>query len=169
MELRFQMSTRFAPKMLMMTALASGLILSGCAADGRADKEAMGTLLGGAAGAWAGSSIGKGSGKAVAIGVGTMLGAVVGNSIGKSMNELDRMKMREAEQRAYSAPIGEAIVWNNPNSGNSGTVTAVRDGRSTAGSYCREFQTEVTVGGRKENAHGVACQQPDGSWRIVEG
>jgi surface antigen len=76
---------------------------------------------------------------------------------------------REAEQRAYAAPIGEAIVWNNPNSGNSGTVTPVRDGRSTAGSYCREFQTEVTVGGQREKAHGVACQQPDGSWRIVEG
>ena len=163
------MTTRFAPRFLMMTAVVSSLVLSGCAADGRVDKEAMGTLLGGAAGAWAGSSIGKGSGKAVAIGVGTMLGAVVGNSVGKSMNELDRIKMREAEQRAYAAPIGEAIVWNNPNSGNSGTVTPVRDGRSTAGSYCREFQTEVTVGGKRENAHGVAGQQPDGSWRIVEG
>lgn len=163
------MTTRFAPRILMMTAVAAGLMLSGCAADGRVDKEAMGTLLGGAAGAWAGSSIGRGGGKAVAIGVGTMLGAVVGNSIGKSMNELDRIKMREAEQRAYNAPMGEAIVWNNPNSGNSGVVTPVRDGRSTAGSYCREFQTEVTVGGKRENAHGVACQQPDGSWRIVEG
>ena len=163
------MTTRFAPRILMMTAVASSLLLSGCAADGRVDKEAMGTLLGGAAGAWAGSSVGRGGGKAVAIGVGTMLGAVVGNSIGKSMNELDRIKMREAEQRAYSAPMGEAIVWKNPNTGNSGIVTPVRDGRSTAGSNCREFQTEVTVGGKKENAHGVACQQPDGSWRIVEG
>jgi surface antigen len=149
--------------------VAGALMLSGCAADGRADKEAIGTLLGGAAGAWAGSTIGKGSGRAVAIAAGTMLGATVGNSIGRSMNELDRIKMREAEQRAYSAPIGETIVWNNPNSGNSGTVTPTRDGRSTAGRYCREFQTEVIVGGKKENAHGVACQQPDGSWKIVEG
>ena len=77
------MTTRFAPRILMMTAVASSLLLSGCAADGRVDKEAMGTLLGGAAGAWAGSSVGRGGGKAVAIGVGTMLGAVVGNSIGK--------------------------------------------------------------------------------------
>lgn len=163
------MNTHSMTRNISITALAAGLMLSGCAADGRADKEAIGTILGGAAGAWAGSTIGKGSGRAVATAVGTMVGATVGNSIGRSMNELDRMKMREAEQRAYAAPIGEAIVWNNPNSGNSGVVTPVRDGRSTAGSYCREFQTEVIVGGKKENAHGVACQQPDGSWRIVEG
>ena len=163
------MTTRIAPRMLMITALTSGLLLSGCAADGRVDKEAMGTLLGGAAGAWAGSSIGRGGGNAVAIAAGAVLGATVGNSIGRTMNDVDRQKMREATQRAYSAPVGEAIVWNNPSSGNSGTVTSVRDGRSTAGSYCREFQTEVTVGGKRENAHGVACQQPDGSWRIVEG
>jgi surface antigen len=151
---------------IIMTA---SLALTGCAADGRADKEALGTLLGAAAGGWAGSSIGKGDGKVVATAVGTMLGAAIGNQIGRGLNDVDRMRMRQAEQRAYSAPIGEAIVWNNPGTGNSGTVTATRDGRSTAGRYCREFQTEVIVGGKKENAHGVACQQPDGSWKIVEG
>lgn len=163
------MHTRFAPRALMIATLAAGFALSGCAADGRGNKEGLGTLLGAAAGAWAGSSIGKGDGKIVATAMGTMLGAAVGNSIGRSMDELDKMKMREAEERAYNAPIGEAIVWNNPNTGNSGSVTPVRDGRSTAGSYCREFQTEVTVGGKRQDAHGVACQQPDGSWRIVEG
>jgi surface antigen len=163
------MTTRYASKAALIAAVAAGLALTGCAADGRANKEALGTILGGAAGAWAGSSIGKGSGRVVATAVGTMLGATIGNQIGRTMDEVDRMKMREAEQRAYAAPIGETIVWNNPSTGNSGSITPVRDGRSTAGSYCREFQTEVTVGGKKENAHGVACQQPDGSWRIVEG
>jgi surface antigen len=167
--MRFTMMSLSSTRGMTIAALMIGLTLSGCAADGRMDKEAVGTLLGGAAGAWAGSTIGKGSGRAVAIAAGTMLGATIGNSVGRTMNEVDRGKMREAEQRAYSAPIGEAIVWNNPNTGNSGTVTPVRDGRSTAGSYCREFQTEVTVGGQREKAHGVACQQPDGSWRIVEG
>jgi surface antigen len=163
------MLTRIAMRGVSVMVIAAGLALSGCAADGRADKEAIGTLLGAAAGGWAGSSIGKGDGKVVATAVGTMLGAAIGNQIGRGLNDVDRMRMREAEQRAYAAPIGEAIVWNNPGTGNSGTVTPTRDGRSTAGRYCREFQTEVTVGGKKENAHGVACQQPDGSWKIVEG
>ena len=157
--------------MLAKATLACGLMaaLSGCAADGRADKQALGTLLGAAAGAWAGSSVGRGDGKVVATAVGTMLGATIGNQIGKTMTEVDRQRARDAETRAYAAPIGEAIVWNNPQSGNSGTVTPVRDGRSVAGEYCREFQTEVTIGGQRKDAHGVACQQADGSWKIVEG
>ncbi|MDX2141951.1 MAG: RT0821/Lpp0805 family surface protein [Rhodospirillaceae bacterium] len=159
----------FSPRSVSVALVAGALTLSGCAADGRADKEALGTLLGAAAGGWAGSSIGKGDGKVVATAVGTMLGAAIGNQIGRGLNDVDRMRMRQAEQRAYAAPIGEAIVWNNPSTGNSGTITPTRDGRSTAGRYCREFQTEITVGGKKENAHGVACQQPDGSWKIVEG
>ena len=36
-----------------------------------------------------------------------------------------------------------------------------------SGAYCREFQSEVVVGGEKQNAHGTACREPDGSWRIV--
>lgn len=152
-----------------LAACAMAVMLAGCAADGRTDKEALGTLLGAAAGAWAGSSVGKGDGKVVATAVGTMLGATIGNQIGKTMTEVDRQRARDAEQRAYVAPIGETIVWNNPQSGNSGTVTPVRDGRTMSGEYCREFQTEVTIGGQRQNAHGVACKQGDGSWKIVEG
>ena len=70
-------------------------------------------------------------------------------------------------RKAYKAPIGETIAWNNPDSGNSGTFTPTRDGTNTAtGEYCREYQTTVTVGGKTESAYGTACRQPDGSWRI---
>ena len=76
--------------------------------------------------------------------------------------------MRQAEQQAHSAPIGDRIVWNNPDSGNSGTVTPVREGtNANSGAYCREYQTTVTVGGRDQEAYGTACQQPDGSWKVV--
>ncbi len=35
------------------------------------------------------------------------------------------------------------------------------------GKYCREYQANVNVGGRIEASYGTACQQPDGSWQIV--
>jgi surface antigen len=69
---------------------------------------------------------------------------------------------------AHQAPLGETIVWNNPDSGRSGTVTPVRDGSSSSGLYCREFQQTITVSGRTETAYGTACRQPDGTWKIVE-
>jgi surface antigen len=36
----------------------------------------------------------------------------------------------------------------------------------SGGSYCREFQNDVTIDGKKENAYGTACRQPDGSWKV---
>lgn len=33
--------------------------------------------------------------------------------------------------------------------------------------YCREFQTQTVVAGQVQPSYGTACQQPDGSWKIV--
>ena len=38
-----------------------------------------------------------------------------------------------------------------------------------AGGQCREYQTTIDVGGRPQQAVGLTCQQPDGSWRIMQG
>ena len=32
--------------------------------------------------------------------------------------------------------------------------------------YCREYRSEVRVGGRSEEGWGIACLQPDGAWKI---
>jgi hypothetical protein len=82
-----------------------------------------------------------------------------------NLNEEQQRAHEAAQIRATTAPIGETIIWNE--GGASGSVTPTRDGTSTSGRYCREFQHEVTIGGKKEQAYGVACQQPDGSWEIV--
>src|ERR1700758_5677256 len=33
---------------------------------------------------------------------------------------------------------------------------------------CHDFATRVTAGGRPEQARGQACEQPDGSWQVVQ-
>jgi surface antigen len=33
---------------------------------------------------------------------------------------------------------------------------------------CHDFTTPVTTGGRSEQARGEACEQPDGSWQVVQ-
>jgi surface antigen len=156
---------------LAIPALATVLTLSGCADDGRGGKEVGGTLIGAAAGGLIGSQIGGSGGGAVAgAAIGTLLGAYVGNSIGRQMDAEDRRRMRDAEMRAYNAPLNQRIVWDNPNNGNSGYVTPIREGRRPAdNAYCREFQSQVIVGGQRQDAHGTACREPDGSWRIVGG
>jgi hypothetical protein len=82
-----------------------------------------------------------------------------------NMNEAQQRAYEQAQVRATTAPVGEKIIWNN--GGASGSVTTIRDGVSTAGRYCREFQQTVTIGGKTQQAYGTACRQPDGSWEVV--
>ncbi len=35
------------------------------------------------------------------------------------------------------------------------------------GVYCREYTQQVMIGGVRRSSYGTACQQPDGSWKIV--
>lgn len=151
-------------KFAVIAAVAAGLSLSACA---EGNNQTGATLLGAGLGGLLGSQFGSGDGRLAMTALGTLAGAAVGSSVGKRMDEVDRIKMREAEQRAYGAPIGETIIWNNPDTGHRGSVTPVRDGRRNDGSYCREFQSEIVVGGQRERGYGTACQQPDGSWKIV--
>jgi hypothetical protein len=74
--------------------------------------------------------------------------------------------LEAAQIRATAAPVGEQIIWSDH--GASGSVVATREGTSTSGRYCREFQQTVMIGGRSEQAYGTACQQPDGSWQVVQ-
>lgn len=162
------MTTSASRSLIAATFLAPALILGGCATDGMGNKQTMGTILGAAAGAWAGSSIGSGGGKTVATAAGTLLGAYLGGQVGRSMDEVDRMKAAQAQQQAFTAPIGETIYWNNRESGNSGQVAAVRDGTSVSGDYCREFRHEMNVSGETASETGTACRDADGTWRILK-
>ncbi|MGB9154808.1 MAG: RT0821/Lpp0805 family surface protein [Alphaproteobacteria bacterium] len=79
--------------------------------------------------------------------------------------ETDRLKDEQARKRATTASIGQQITWNNPDSGNSGTITPIRDFYSDSGVYCREFQQTHTTGGQQQKTRITACQQPDGGWK----
>ena len=155
-------------KRIAFVAFAA-LLLAACADYQSRPKQSGGTLIGAGLGALAGSQIGSGRGQLAAVAIGALAGAFIGSEIGKSLDKADRLYAQQAQKKAYAAPIGETIAWNNPDSGNSGSFTPTRDGTNKAtGEYCREYQTTVNVGGRTEEAYGTACRQPDGSWRITK-
>ena len=151
--------------------MASGLVLTACtdgSGQGGISKTTGGTLVGAGVGGLAGAQVGRGQGQLVGVAVGTLLGAFIGHEVGRSLDRADQMRADAAAQQAFNGPINQSIVWNNPDSGNRGTVTSTKDGRDTrTGAYCREYQTTVVVGGRSEQAFGTACQQPDGAWQIM--
>ncbi|MEQ8195219.1 MAG: RT0821/Lpp0805 family surface protein [Rhodospirillales bacterium] len=143
------------------------LLLSGCVTQGN-QKQVGGTLLGAGLGGWAGSTIGGGKGRLAAVAAGTLIGALVGNGIGQSLDNIDRMHADRAFSQAQYTPVGQPVVWNNPNTGHYGSVTPVREGtQQNTGAYCREYHTTVSVGGSQQSAYGTACRQPDGSWKMI--
>lgn len=155
-------------KYLTACLLTVTLIMSGGCANEYGTKQTVGGLTGAALGGLLGAQFGGGKGQLATTAAGVLLGGLIGSEIGRSMDEVDRMKASQAISRAQVAPLGETITWNNPNNNHSGSITPTRDGYTESGNYCREFNQTVTIGGKTQDAYGIACRQPDGSWRIVE-
>lgn len=154
--------------------LIASIGLAGCAPNGQenawgmGNKQTIGALGGAVIGGTLGSRVGKGSGKGWMTGVGTLLGALAGSSIGQSLDQADRMYAQQAEQQAYGAPLNQTIRWNNPQSGHSGSFTPIREGReASTGNLCREYKQSIFIGGQAQTATGTACQQADGSWKVI--
>lgn len=156
---------------LMLTACTQpgGRPGQGVMQGGTPNKQDVGTLVGAGLGAWAGSNIGGGKGNIAAIAAGTLLGAALGNSVGSSLDKADMDYYHSTSQRALeTAQPGQSLPWNNPQSGNYGTVTPSNYYQDASGQYCREYNQTVVVGGRKQEGYGTACRQPDGTWQIIQ-
>ena len=152
------------------------LALGACTAPGTMEtgpKQTTGAAVGAVGGAVlggiAGNAIGGGGKNAIAIGTGAALGGVagllMGSSVGESLDRADRMYAERSWNRAMSAPVGERIVWENENTGNRGyTVTNRQGSLPSTGETCREYTTQIMVGGREETMVGTACRNADGTW-----
>jgi surface antigen len=167
------------PAAKLVVAIASLGLLSACAAgpgEVGFNKTTAGGLAGAAGGAFAGARlfggnnglIGKGSTTQMAgVAGATLLGALLGGSIGSSLDRADQPPPPRAEARR--APPD--IRWSDPESERPRAAPArvIREGRDRdTGELCREFVQEIEVGGKVEKGWGIACQQDDGSWRVVQ-
>ena len=127
-------------------------------------NEQSGQVVGGILGGIAGHQVGGGRGRTVATVAGTIAGAVIGGNVGRSMDDTDRLKARRSLEYSQT---NETTHWSNPDTGNEYSMTPTRTWQSGNGQYCREYTSDVVIGGRRETSYGTACRQPDGSWKVV--
>jgi surface antigen len=130
---------------------------------GQCHRAALGAMLGGVTGGLIGAQIGKGSRRTAATIGGAVLGVIVGGTIGRSMDQLDQACVGQALEQA---PTGQTIAWTNLDGGHY-QVTPYRTWQVPDGRYCREYTTEASIAGRRQQLYGTACRQPDGSWERV--
>ena len=146
-------------------ALAAVLVLAACDND-TGTKETVGLLGGAVAGGLLGSQFGSGSGRLIMTGAGVLAGSMIGRNIGRNLDEKDRLEQQRAAQQALeNTRSGQTVAWNNPDSGNSGTVTPTRTFENGQGQYCRDINQTITIDGNTEQVTGTACRQADASWR----
>lgn len=146
-------------------SLAMVAMLGACAQGQRPGNETLGTVGGAAAGGILGSQIGGGTGNVVATGVGAVLGALAGRELAKRLSSQDQERAATAERTAVAR--NESITWNNPDTGNRGTIEPNRTYTNSDGRTCRDYSHTVYVDGQPETARGTACQQADGTWTLV--
>lgn len=155
-------------KIFLPALLCTALALTGCETAPTMNKQTVGTGAGAVIGGILGSKVGKGSGQLWATGAGALLGALVGSEIGKSLDKADMMYLNRAQTQAHSAPVGQTISWENPDTGHGGTFTPTKVGtEQTTNRYCREYKQTIVIDGREEVGVGQACQNPDGTWDIM--
>lgn len=167
---------------ILPALLLAGMTLS-AATPAQAYKDDVGMLVGAGLGGLLGNQFGGGTWNSVATGLGVFLGGVGGRSIGASLDRADagyyqagyrtgwtepsysRRHVRYYDdvdnyQPTYVAqPAPQRIVYiQQPQ-----PVYARAEAR-----YCREYQSTVQVGNRLQSSYGTACQQPDGSWEIIQ-
>lgn len=128
-------------------------------------KDTAGMVIGGVVGGVLGSAVTHGRGRTAGVIVGTLIGALFGHEIGKQMDDADELRAAHALEKNRT---NQTSSWVNPDTGNTVAVTPTKTFQDQSGQYCREYQSEVTVGGEKKTAYGTACRQPDGQWKIVK-
>lgn len=155
---------------LVLAIAAASLTVTACADTGSrsgGSNKTVGMVAGAAVGAVAGSAVVGGT---VATIVGALAGAYVGGEIAKSLDDRDRRAMEKSTQTALNTgPAGKTSRWSNPESGSSGSVTPQPAYRNADGRLCREYQETVQAKGQTQTGYRTACQEADGSWRIVNG
>ncbi|MEL6279942.1 MAG: RT0821/Lpp0805 family surface protein [Pseudomonadota bacterium] len=159
-----------SPIVATVAALSLATAVAGCAQGqgGGINKQTIGTGVGAVAGGAIGSIFGEGGGKTVAIIGGALIGGLLGNELGRQMDENDRLTAeRTTQQTLEGGPSGQTATWSNPDTGYGGAVTPQPAYKNSSGEICREYEQTITVDGQQETAVGVACRNPDGTWRTV--
>jgi surface antigen len=152
------MQTKFFKKTVAVVLLS--LAITACNQDGTINRQSVGALTGAGAGAFLGSGIGKGTGNTAAIAIGTVAGALAGSHIVASMDQTDQRLYYQTQNRALEVNrTGQKATWYNPDTGVTGTIIPTATYQDTNGQYCREFKQTIIIGGRPQDAYGVACKQ----------
>jgi surface antigen len=127
---------------------------------GKCNREVVGAVMGGLIGGAIGNTAIRDN-RTLGTIAGTLIGIVVGKEIGRNMDKADAQCVNQALERAQD---GQAVTWNNPNTGYRYSLTPYQTYQRNDGHYCRKYRAVVKTGSHTQNYREAACRNNDGVW-----
>ncbi len=162
------MPRRLAKIAAPLALVAFATLTLSCASTQEGVRENPKAVLGSVTGAGVGGAIAAVAGASPwAIAFSALAGGLLGGYIGRQLDERDkRMAVAAAQEAFENNKTGMASTWNNPDTGNSGSITPTRTYQLGDGQYCRRYEQTIMIGGEPHQTFGTACRQEDGTWQI---
>ena len=134
----------------------------------RNSPDPAGILAGAVIGGLLGNAVGRGGGRTGA----TVAGVIVGGAVGAALtNRLD-CEDRSYAYRTYhdgfnSGRPNATYQWRNPHNDHRGEFRVGNYYNDRDGFRCANYSQVIYIQGRPQEARGVACLQPDGTWAVI--
>jgi surface antigen len=100
-------------------------------------------------------------------GLGMPMGSLWDTYVTLTRTDLDVIRTALTQQ-IHNKRRGTSVIWKNPDSGNSGTVTLL-DASTRQGYRCEriEYRMSPPQGSPSDRFVLTSCMQPDGSWKLA--
>ena len=100
---------------------------------------------------------------------GVVAGGAVGAALTNKMNCEDRSYAYDTYARGFNGGrAGATYEWRNPNNGNRGEMRVIDYYNDEDNFRCSVFTNTIYIDNRPQEARGRACQQPNGTWAIID-
>ena len=135
----------------------------------RTQVDPAGVIAGALIGGLLGNAMaGRRGGRAAPTIAGVVIGGALGAALTKNLNCEDQSYAYNTYYNGFnSGRTNVPYQWRNPSSGNYGEVRVDNYYSDPGGFRCAQFNQQIFIHGRPQTGTGRACQQPDGTWAIV--
>ncbi|MFI4976755.1 MAG: hypothetical protein ACHP84_19660 [Caulobacterales bacterium] len=134
----------------------------------RTAPDPGGVLAGALIGGLFGNAVSQGGSRPAATVAGVIIGGALGGALTSHMDCDDRSYAYKTYYNGFnSGRANSNWQWDNPNNGHYGDFRVGDYYTDPDGFRCATYTQQVYVGDSPEVASGRACQQPDGTWAIV--
>ena len=134
----------------------------------RQSVDPAGVIGGALIGGLVGNALGRDGGRAGATIAGVIVGGTVGAALTSRLDCQDRSYAYKTYYDGFNSGRPNSVhEWRNPSNGHYGSFRVRDYYNDPDGFRCANYTQQIFINGRPEAASGRACQQPDGTWTIV--